>query len=196
MIAPSPSASPLSAACSARSLPPSIVFVVYAVLAQGRGARHADRGDPAWPADDGAVSGHRRADGTCATIIRAANRLSWGERGRALLRALPMLAIPAVIVGTISRRHRLADGERCDRGAGGGADRAVLHPLVETLRLPGDSPAHRAEHGARCSFSWRRQGVFSWVLIFGQVPRDCGALDSGRGDDAHGLHAARCWSCS
>jgi C4-dicarboxylate transporter, DctM subunit len=96
--------------------------------------------------------------------------LSWRERLRALRDALPMLAIPLVIIGTILG------------GFGSPTEAAALGAVVATgiglfytrsLRLR-DFPVILLRTGLNSAlvlFLVAAAGVFSWVLIFGQVPQ-------------------------
>jgi C4-dicarboxylate transporter, DctM subunit len=154
-------------------IPPSIVFVVYAVLAQVA-------------VRDMLVAGilpglmlTAAFMGTVAALGRwhaypVGTRLSWPERLSALGNALPMLAIPLVIIGTILGGY----GSPTEAAAVG----AVLATLIglfytRTLRL-GDFPAILLRTGINSAlvlFLVAAAGVFSWVLIFGQVPQTAAA---------------------
>lgn len=154
-------------------IPPSIVFVVYAVLAQvavrdmliagilpglmltglfiltvaALGWRHA------WPPGE---------------------RLNWSQRLRALRDALPMLLIPLVIIGTI-----LGGYGSPTEAAAIGAVVATLIGLFYTrsLRLR-DFPMILLRTGLNSAlvlFLVAAAGVFSWVLIFGYVPQTAAA---------------------
>lgn len=154
-------------------IPPSIVFVVYAVLAQvavrdmllagllpglmltglfiltvaAMGWRHA------WPRGES---------------------LSWRQRLVALREALPMLAIPLVIIGTIlggfgSPTEAAALGAVVATGIGLFYTRTLhLRDFPEILLRTG-------LNSALVLFLVAAAGVFSWVLIFGQVPQTAAA---------------------
>ena len=154
-------------------IPPSIVFVVYAVLAQVA-------------VRDMLVAGilpglmlTAAFMGTVAALGRwhaypMGTRLTWSERLGALRSALPMLAIPLVIIGTILGGY----GSPTEAAAVG----AVLATLIglfhtRTLRLS-DFPAILLRTGINSAlvlFLVAAAGVFSWVLIFGQVPQTAAA---------------------
>ncbi|HMB10453.1 TRAP transporter large permease [Saliniramus sp.] len=150
-------------------IPPSIVFVVYAVLAQVAVRDMLIAGILPGLLMTGLFLGTVALMGLRYNYPRG-ERLSWGERGRALLRALPMLAIPAVIVGTI-----LAGIASPTESAAIGALVATLIGLyyTRTLKLS-DFPAILLRTGLNTAlvlFLVAAAGVFSWVLIFGQVPQ-------------------------
>jgi len=150
-------------------IPPSIVFVVYAVLAQvavrdmliagilpglllttlfiltvaGLGWRHA------YPQGE---------------------RLSWRARFAALRDALPMLTIPLVIIGTIvggfgSPTEAAAIGAVVATGIGMFYTRSLKLRDFPTILL------RTGLNSALVLFLVAAAGVFSWVLIFGQVPQ-------------------------
>jgi C4-dicarboxylate transporter, DctM subunit len=154
-------------------IPPSIVFVVYAVLAQVavRDMLVA-----------GILPGLMLTAAFMATVAALGRwhaypmgtRLTWAERLTALRSALPMLAIPLVIIGTILGGY----GSPTEAAAVG----AVLATLIglfhtRTLRLA-DFPAILLRTGINSAlvlFLVAAAGVFSWVLIFGQVPQTAAA---------------------
>jgi C4-dicarboxylate transporter, DctM subunit len=154
-------------------IPPSIVFVVYAVLAQVavRDMLVA-----------GILPGLMLTAAFMATVAALGRwhaypmgtRLTWSERLGALRSALPMLAIPLVIIGTILGGY----GSPTEAAAVG----AVLATLIglfhtRTLRLA-DFPAILLRTGINSAlvlFLVAAAGVFSWVLIFGQVPQTAAA---------------------
>ncbi|MFC7704254.1 TRAP transporter large permease [Plastorhodobacter daqingensis] len=150
-------------------IPPSIVFVVYAVLAQV------------------AVSDMLMAGilpGLLLTLLfvltvavlgwrqgfPAGQGLPWRDRLAALRTALPMLLIPAAVIGMILGGY----GSPTEAAAVG----ALLAALVgifhtRSLRLR-DLPGILLRTGlssALVLFLVAGAGVFSWVLIFGQVPQ-------------------------
>ena len=154
-------------------IPPSIVFVVYAVLAQVA-------------VRDMLVAGILPGlllTGVFLLTVAALGRwhaypvgtsLTWGERLAALREALPMLAIPVVIIGTILGGY----GSPTEAAAVG----AVLAALIgmfytRTLRIE-DFPLILLRTGLNSAlvlFLVAAAGVFSWVLIFGQVPQTAAA---------------------
>jgi tripartite ATP-independent transporter DctM subunit len=154
-------------------IPPSIVFVVYAVLAQVA-------------VRDMLVAGilpGLMLTGMFILTVAALGRwhaypvgvrLTWTERLVALRNALPMLAIPLVIIGTILGGY----GSPTEAAAVG----ALLATLIgffytRTLRL-GDIPLILIRTGINSAlvlFLVAAAGVFSWVLIFGQVPQTAAA---------------------
>lgn len=150
-------------------IPPSIVFVVYAVLAQV-------------PVRDMLIAGI--LPGLMLTglfILTVAGlgwrynyprgeRLSWPQRLLALRDALPMLAIPLVIIGTI-----LGGYGSPTEAAAIGAVVATLIGLFYTRSLKlRDFPTILLRTGLNSAlvlFLVAAAGVFSWVLIFGQIPQ-------------------------
>lgn len=150
-------------------IPPSIVFVVYAVLAQVavRDMLVA-----------GIIPGLLLAGlffGTIALLGLHYNyprgeRNSWRKRLRTLGEAAPMLLIPAVIVGTI-----LGGVASPTESAAIGAFLATLIGLFYTRSLKlADFPKILLRTGLNTAlvlFLVAAAGVFSWVLIFGQVPQ-------------------------
>lgn len=154
-------------------IPPSIVFVVYAVLAQVA-------------VRDMLIAGI--LPGLMLTglfILTVAGlgwrynyprgeRLSWPQRLLALRDALPMLAIPLVIIGTI-----LGGYGSPTEAAAIGAVVATLIGLFYTRSLKlRDFPAILLRTGLNSAlvlFLVAAAGVFSWVLIFGQIPQAAAA---------------------
>jgi C4-dicarboxylate transporter, DctM subunit len=150
-------------------IPPSIVFVVYAVLAQVavRDMLVA-----------GIIPGLLLAGfffGTIALLGLRYNyprgeRTSWSKRLRTLGEAAPMLLIPAVIVGTI-----LGGFASPTESAAIGAFLATMIGLFHTRSLKlSDFPRILLRTGLNTAlvlFLVAAAGVFSWVLIFGQVPQ-------------------------
>lgn len=150
-------------------IPPSIVFVVYAVLAQVavRDMLIA-----------GILPGLLLAGLFVLTVAALGYRynyprgksISWTGRFTALVQAAPMLLIPAVIVGTI-----LGGFGSPTESAAIGALMAILIGMfyTRTLRLR-DFPQILLRTGINSAlvlFLVAAAGVFSWVLIFGQVPQ-------------------------
>ncbi len=150
-------------------IPPSIVFVVYAVLAQ------VAVGDMLLA---GILPGLLLGGlfiGTVAALgyrqnYPAGQRLSWFERLAALRAALPMLSIPAVIIGMIIGGY----GSPTEAAAVGALLAALIGMFhTRTLHLR-DFPAILLRTGLSAAlvlFLVAAAGVFSWVLIFGQVPQ-------------------------
>ncbi|MGY6634911.1 MAG: TRAP transporter large permease [Alkalilacustris sp.] len=154
-------------------LPPSIVFVVYAVLAQVavRDMLLA-----------GILPGVLLTAGFLGTVamlgrrrdLPRGERAGWRVRLAALRAAVPMLLVPAAIIGTIlsglgSPVEAAAVGAVCAAAIG------VLH--TRTLRLR-DMPAILLRTGLNTAlvlFLVAAAGVFSWVLIFAEVPQTVAA---------------------
>ena len=150
-------------------IPPSIVFVVYAVLAQVavRDMLVA-----------GIIPGLLLSGLFLCTIALLGFRYSyprgekssWRKRFRALVEAAPMLSIPVVIVGTI-----LGGLASPTESAAIGAFLATLIGLFYTRSLkPADFPKILMRTGLNTAlvlFLVAAAGVFSWVLIFGKVPQ-------------------------
>ncbi len=154
-------------------IPPSIVFVVYAVLAQVAVRDMLVAGILPGLLLTGVFLLTVAALGRWHAYPRGTS-LSWAERLAALREALPMLAIPVVIIGTILGGY----GSPTEAAAMG----AVLAALIgmvytRTLRI-GDFPAILLRTGINSAlvlFLVAAAGVFSWVLIFGQVPQTAAA---------------------
>ena len=154
-------------------IPPSIVFVVYAVLAQVA-------------VRDMLIAGilpGLMLTGTFMLVVAAlgrwhaypvGRRQSWSERLTALRDAAPMLAIPVVIIGTI-----LGGFGSPTEAAALGAVLAALIGLFYTRSLKlSDFPLILLRTGINSAlvlFLVAAAGVFSWVLIFGQVPQTAAA---------------------
>lgn len=154
-------------------IPPSIVFVVYAVLAQlaVRDMLLA-----------GLLPGLILTSlflGTIALLgfwydYPRGESLSWGTRLRALRDALPMLAIPAVIIGTIMGGY----GSPTEAAALGALCATVLGVFfTKTLKVSDFGPIllRTGINSALVLFLVAAAGVFSWVLIFGEVPQTVAA---------------------
>jgi C4-dicarboxylate transporter, DctM subunit len=150
-------------------IPPSIVFVVYAVLAQVAVRDMLIAGILPGLMLSGlfiltvAALGWRHA-------YPPGERLAWADRLRAARAALPMLAIPVVIIGTILGGYG-SPTESAAIGAVVAAAIGFFH--TRTLRLR-DLPAILLRTGLNTAlvlFLVAAAGVFSWVLIFGQVPQ-------------------------
>lgn len=150
-------------------IPPSIVFVVYAVLAQVAVRDMLIAGILPGLMLTGlfiatvALLGFRHA-------YPPGQRLGWADRLRALRDAAPMLAIPLVIIGTI-----LGGYGSPTEAAAIGAVVATLIGLFYTRSLHlRDFPMILLRTGLNSAlvlFLVAAAGVFSWVLIFGQVPQ-------------------------
>ncbi|SDF24490.1 TRAP transporter large permease [Limimaricola pyoseonensis] len=154
-------------------IPPSIVFVVYAVLAQlaVRDMLVA-----------GIIPGLILTSlflGTIALLGRKfaypqAKSLRWRDRLLALRDALPMLTIPAIIIGTIVGGF----GSPTEAAALGAFCAALLGLFVtKTLKLSdmGAILLRTGINSALVLFLVAAAGVFSWVLVFGQVPQTVAA---------------------
>ena len=158
-------------------IPPSIVFVVYAVLAQVavRDMLLA-----------GLVPGLMLTGLFVLTVAALGHwqryprgpRSCWADRGRAALAAAPMLTIPLVIVGTILGGFG-SPTEAAAIGALVAASIGLFH--TRTLRLR-DFPAILLRTGMNTAlvlFLVAAAGVFSWVLVFGMVPQTVAAWMEG-----------------
>ncbi|MCC5988985.1 MAG: TRAP transporter large permease [Pararhodobacter sp.] len=150
-------------------IPPSIVFVVYAVLAQVA-------------VRDMLIAGILPGLMLTGLFILTVAFLGWrqrwprGERTdratrlRALRKALPMLLIPLVIIGTILGGY----GSPTEAAAIGAVVAALIGLFVTRSLKPGDFPAILLRTGLNSAlvlFLVAAAGVFSWVLIFGEVPQ-------------------------
>ena len=150
-------------------IPPSIVFVVYAVLAQVAVRDMLIAGILPGLLLGGLFMGTVAALGWRHGFPRG-DVPAPGARRAALRQALPMLAIPLVIVGTImggfgSPTEAAALGAVVALGIG------LLH--TRSLRLA-DLPAILLRTGVNTAlvlFLVAAAGVFSWVLIYGQIPQ-------------------------
>jgi tripartite ATP-independent transporter DctM subunit len=154
-------------------IPPSIVFVVYAVLAQVavRDMLLA-----------GLLPGLMLTAlflGTIALLglrhdYPRGHKLSWAEKRAAFVKALPMLTIPALIIGTILGGF----GSPTEAAALGAlAAFAIGLFVTRSLRLS-DLPRILLRTGINSAlvlFLVASAGVFSWVLVFGQVPQTAAA---------------------
>lgn len=150
-------------------IPPSIVFVVYAVLAQVAVRDMLIAGIIPGLLLSGLFLGTIAWLGRKYAYPRG-EALPWSERLRAVLEALPMLAIPGVIVGSI-----LGGVASPTESAAIGAVLAMLIGLFYTRKLRlADFPAILVRTGLNTAlvlFLVAAAGVFSWVLVFGQVPQ-------------------------
>lgn len=154
-------------------IPPSIVFVVYAVLAQlaVRDMLLA-----------GLIPGLILTAlflGTIALLglrynFPAGQKLSWAEKRASLRRALPMLSIPAIIIGVILG----GIGSPTEAAALGALSAALIGFFVTKSLRVSDLPRILLRTGINSSlvlFLVASAGVFSWVLVFGQVPQAAAA---------------------
>lgn len=154
-------------------IPPSIVFVVYAVLAQlaVRDMLLA-----------GILPGIMLTGLFIATIAvlgywrnyPRGKSLSWPDRFKALYQALPMLLIPAVIIGTILGGY----GSPTEAAALGALCAALLGIFFTKSLKVSDLGPILLRTGINTSlvlFLVASAGVFSWVLVFGQVPQTVAA---------------------
>lgn len=162
-------------------IPPSIVFVVYAVLAQ------VAVGDMLLA---GLIPGLLLA-GMFFVVIAAIGWLkdlpstepqTMRQRLRALVDALPMLAIPGVIVGTI-----VTGTASPTESAAIGALAALLIGMLYTRELKlRDLPEMFLRTGLNSAivlFMVASANVFSWVLVFGQVPQQAAVWIRSVADD-------------
>lgn len=154
-------------------IPPSIVFVVYAVLAQVAVRDMLVAGILPGLLLSGLFFGTIAFLGRKYAYPRG-EALPWGARLRVVLEALPMLAIPGVIVGTI-----VAGIASPTESAAIGAVLAMLLGLLYTRKLRlADFPTILLRTGLNTAlvlFLVAAAGVFSWVLVFGQVPQTAAA---------------------
>ncbi|AGI67926.1 TRAP transporter large permease subunit DctM [Octadecabacter antarcticus 307] len=154
-------------------IPPSIVFVVYAVLAQ-------------LAVRDMLIAGLLPGlilttlfMGTIAILgywhdYPRGQSVSWKTRLIAVRSALPMLVIPAVIIGTIMGGF----GSPTEAAALGALCAAVLGIFfTKTLKFAdfGAILLRTGINSALVLFLVAAAGVFSWVLIFGEVPQTVAA---------------------
>lgn len=150
-------------------IPPSIVFVVYAVLAQLAVRDMLLAGLLPGLILTGLFLGTIALLGLRYEYPRG-TRLSWREKGLALRKALPMLTIPAIITGTILG----GIGSPTEAAALGALAAALIGLFVtKTLKLS-DFPTILLRTGINSAlvlFLVASASVFSWVLVFGQVPQ-------------------------
>jgi len=149
-------------------IPPSIVFVVYAVLAQVAVRDMLVAGIIPGLMLIGLFVGTIAVLGIWQNHPRG-QRLEWPERWAATRKALPMLSIPAVIIGTILGGF----GSPTEAAALGALCAAALGFINRTLKLS-DLPGVLLRTGINSAlvlFLVASASVFSWVLIFGQVPQ-------------------------
>ena len=151
-------------------IPPSVMFVVYSVLAQV-------------PVSDMLISGI--IPGILLTVLfciiiavmgiihnfPAGARMTPRERVMTVLRALPTLSIPAVIVGSI-----LTGLANATEAAAVGAIAAALVGRYWTRefrfsQIP-EMLLRSGIYSAIVLFLVAAAAVFSWILIFGKVPQE------------------------
>jgi tripartite ATP-independent transporter DctM subunit len=151
-------------------IPPSVMFVVYSVLAQV-------------PVSDMLISGI--IPGLLLTVLfctiiavmgfihnfPAGARMTLRERVMTVLRALPTLSIPAVIVGSI-----LTGLANATEAAAVGAIAAALVGRFWTRefrfsQIP-EMLLRSGIYSAIVLFLVAAAAVFSWILIFGKVPQE------------------------
>jgi C4-dicarboxylate transporter DctM subunit len=150
-------------------IPPSIMFVVYSVLAQVPVGEMLAAG---------LVPGLLLTAAFCAIIAvlgfvysyPVAERLTPGARVRIVLGALPALSIPLVIVGSI-----LAGIANPTEAAAVGVAAAILVGRFWTRDLAfSDLPRMLLRAGVYSAvvlFLVAAAAVFSWVLVYGMVPQ-------------------------
>lgn len=154
-------------------IPPSIVFVVYAVLAQ-------------LAVRDMLLAGLLPGIiltalfmGTIAVLgywhdYPRGDSIGWGKRLVALRDAAPMLAIPAIIIGTIMGGF----GSPTEAAALGALCATILGLFfTKTLKVQdfGAILLRTGINSALVLFLVAAAGVFSWVLVFGEVPQTVAA---------------------
>lgn len=154
-------------------IPPSIVFVVYAVLAQLAVRDMLIAGIIPGLMLAGLFMGMIALLGLRQDFPRGRS-LSWRSRLTALRDSIPMLLIPAVIIGTI-----LGGYGSPTEAAALGALSATLLGLFFTRSLKfrdlGPILLRTGINSALVLFLVAAAGVFSWVLVFGQVPQTVAA---------------------
>lgn len=150
-------------------IPPSIVFVVYAVLAQLAVRDMLLAGILPGLILLGLFLGTIAVLGFWNDYPRG-KKLEWPARIAALREALPMLTIPLIIIGTILGGF----GSPTEAAALGALCATLLGFFVtKTLRLS-DMPKILLATGINSAlvlFLVASAGVFSWVLVFGEVPQ-------------------------
>ncbi|SEO01063.1 TRAP transporter, DctM subunit [Pseudorhodobacter antarcticus] len=150
-------------------IPPSIVFVVYAVLAQVAVRDMLVAGILPGLMLSGLFMGTIALLGYRYNYPRGPS-LSWRERFAALWGALPMLLIPAIIIGTILGGF----GSPTEAAALGALCAALLGLFfTKTLKFSDFGPIllRTGISSSLVLFLVAAAGVFSWVLIFGEVPQ-------------------------
>jgi tripartite ATP-independent transporter DctM subunit len=150
-------------------IPPSIVFVVYAVLAQLAVRDMLLAGLLPGIILTGLFIGTIAVLGHWHNYPRGES-ISWHKRLVALRDAAPMLAIPAIIIGTIMGGF----GSPTEAAALGALCATVLGLFfTKTLKVKDFSAIllRTGINSALVLFLVAAAGVFSWVLVFGEVPQ-------------------------
>lgn len=150
-------------------IPPSIVFVVYAVLAQLAVRDMLLAGLLPGLILTGLFLGTIALLGLRYDYPRG-QKLSWREKVLALRKALPMLTIPAIITGTILG----GIGSPTEAAALGALAAALIGIFVTKSLKVSDLPTILLRTGVNSAlvlFLVASASVFSWVLVFGQVPQ-------------------------
>ena len=150
-------------------IPPSIMFVIYSVMAQV-------------PVSDMLMAG--LVPGIILTVLFCiviavmgiwqnyprGERMDWKKRVRVVFAAIPTLIIPAVIVGSI-----LTGLANATEAAAVGTLAAILIGRYWTRQLSfRDLPAMMVRSGiysAVVLFLVAAAAIFSWVLVYGRVPQ-------------------------
>jgi tripartite ATP-independent transporter DctM subunit len=150
-------------------IPPSIVFVVYAVLAQLAVRDMLLAGLLPGIILTGLFMGTIAVLGHWHNYPRGES-ISWAKRLVALRDAAPMLAIPAIIIGTIMGGY----GSPTEAAALGALCATILGLFfTKTLKVKdfGAILLRTGINSALVLFLVAAAGVFSWVLVFGEVPQ-------------------------
>lgn len=154
-------------------IPPSIVFVVYAVLAQLAVRDMLLAGLLPGIILTGLFMGTIAVLGYWHNYPRG-ERISWKGRMIALRDSAPMLLIPMIIIGTIMGGF----GSPTEAAALGALCATILGLFfTKTLKI-GDFGAILLRTGINSAlvlFLVAAAGVFSWVLVFGEVPQTVAA---------------------
>ena len=154
-------------------IPPSIVFVVYAVLAQLAVRDMLLAGLLPGIILTGLFIGTIAVLGYWHDYPRGES-ISWSARLRALRDAAPMLLIPAIIIGTIMGGY----GSPTEAAALGALCATILGLFfTKTLKVKDFSAIllRTGINSALVLFLVAAAGVFSWVLVFGEVPQTVAA---------------------
>ncbi|MDM7970247.1 MAG: TRAP transporter large permease [Paracoccaceae bacterium] len=154
-------------------IPPSIVFVVYAVLAQLAVRDMLLAGLLPGIILTGLFIGTIAVLGYWHDYPRGES-ISWSARLRALRDAAPMLLIPAIIIGTIMGGY----GSPTEAAALGAFCATILGLFFTKTLKAKDFSAILLRTGINSAlvlFLVAAAGVFSWVLVFGEVPQTVAA---------------------
>ena len=159
-------------------IPPSVMFVVYSVLAQVSVSDMLVAGVVPGILLTLHVLRHHRADGLTSTIIPAATKRTLRERiAMIIVKAAPTLLIPIVIVGSILAGLANPTESAAIGSARLGPDRHVIWTKqFEFSQLP-KMLLRAGIYSAIVLFLVAAAAVFSWVLIYGKVPQDARRLD-------------------